>query len=193
MITKPNTYAQAKVSKANEANEAYRKYSGRVLLPDRVRWNTMHVSALYSETPVLSNIFYAVRLRVGDDVRELAEKALVLWLNSIWGLLSISINKEETEGLFTGLKMTQWRLLPVLNVTALGIDRLRCLAEAFNRHAGAQFLVGGRLIDQFESGGRLVLDADVANCLGMRVGGRELDELRGLYRLFGNALRQLGR
>jgi len=191
MITKPNAYAQAKVSKANEA---YRRYSGRVLLPDRVRWNTMHVSALYSETPVLSNIFYAVRLRVGnDDVRELAEKALVLWLNSIWGLLSIFINREETEGLFTELKMAQWRLLPVLNVTALGIDRLRCLAEAFNRHASAQFLVGGRLINQFESGGRLVLDTDVANCLGMRVGSRELDELKRLYRLFGNALRQLGR
>jgi len=190
MITKPNAYAQVKVSKANEA---YRKYSGSVLLPDRIWWPTMHVSALYSETPVLSNIFYAVRLRVGDDVRELAEKALVLWLNSIWGLLSIFINREETRGLFTRLKMTQWRLLPVLNVTALGIDRLRCLAEAFNRHANARFLVGSRLIDQFESGGRLVLDTDVANCLGMRVGSRELDELKRLYRLFGNALRQLGR
>jgi hypothetical protein len=190
MITKPNAYAQAKVSKANEA---YRRYSGRVLLPDRIWWPTMHVSALYSETPVLSNIFHAVRLRVGDDVRELAEKSLVLWLNSIWGLLSIFINREETRGLFTELKMAQWRLLPVLNVMALGIDRLRCLAEAFNRHASAQFLVGGRLIDQFESGGRLVLDTDVANCLGMRVGSRELDELKRLYRLFGNALRQLGR
>jgi len=63
----------------------------------------------------------------------------------------------------------------------------------FNRHASAQFLVGSRLIDQFESGGRLVLDTDVANCLGMRVGSRELDELKRLYRLFGNALRQMSR
>jgi len=190
MITTPNAYTRAKVSKANEA---YRKYSGRVLLPGRVRWDTMHVSALYSETPILANIFYAVRLRVGDNVRELAEKALALWLNSIWGLLSIFINREETEGLFTELTMTQWKLLPVLDVTALGIDRLRCLAEAFNKHASAQFLVGGRLIDQFENGSRLELDADVARCLGMRVDSQELNKLSELYRLFGNALRQMKR
>jgi len=190
MIVKSNAYAQPKVSKANEA---YGRYRGRVLLPDRVRWDTMHVSALYSETPILANIFYAVRLRVDDDVRELAEKALVLWLNSIWGLLSIFINREETEGLFTRLKMTQWKLLPVLDVTALGIDRLRCLTEAFNKHASAQFLVGGRLIDQFKNGSRLELDADVARCLGMHVDSQELNELSKLYRLFGNALRQMKR
>jgi hypothetical protein len=190
MIVKPNAYAQAKESRASEI---YRNFSGSVLLPDRVRWNTTHVSALYSETPVLSNIFYAIRLRVGDDVRELAEKSLVLWLNSIWGLLTIFINREETEGLFTRLKMSQWRLLPVLNVTALSIDKLTCLSETFNKYASAQFLVSERLIDQLESGSRLNMDADVAKCLGLHVGNQELNELRELYRRFGNVLNQMSR
>jgi hypothetical protein len=188
MIVKPNAYAQPKESRASEI---YRNLSGSVLLPDRVRWNTTHVSALYSETPVLSNIFYAVRLRVDENIRKLAEKALVLWLNSIWGLLTIFINREETEGLFTSLKMSQWRLLPVLNVTALDNDKLMCLAKAFDKYASAQFIVSKRVIDQLESGNRLNMDADIAKCLGMHVGNQELNELRELYRRFGNVLNQV--
>ena len=190
MIVKPNAYAQAKESRASEI---YRHQSGRVLLPDRIWWPTMHALALYSETPALSNIFYAIRLRVGDDVRELAEKALVLWLNSIWGLLLVFINIEETRGLFTRLKMSQWRLLPVLNVTTLDNDKLKCLSETFDKYASAQFLVNERLTDQLESGNRLNMDADVAKCLGMRVGNQELNELRELYRRFGNVLNQMSR
>jgi hypothetical protein len=190
MIVKPNAYAQAKESRASEI---YRDFSGNVLLPDRIWWPTMHALALYSETPALSNIFYAIRLRVGDDVRELAEKALVLWLNSIWGLLLVFINIEETRGLFTRLKMSQWRLLPVLNVTALDNDKLTCLSETFNKYASAQLLVSKRLIDQLESGNRLNMDADVAKCLGMRVSNQESNELRELYRRFGNVLNQMSR
>ncbi|MFP3287452.1 MAG: hypothetical protein RXP86_09365 [Acidilobus sp.] len=188
MIVKPNAYAQPKESRASEI---YRNLSGRVLLPDRIWWPTMHVSALYSETPVLSNIFYAVRLRVDENIRNLAEKSLVLWLNSIWGLLSVFINIEETRGLFTSLKTSQWRLLPVLNVTALDNDKLKCLAETFDKYASAQFIVSKRLIDQLESGDRLNMDADIAKCLGMHVGNQELNELRELYRRFGNVLNQV--
>jgi len=188
MIVKPNAYAQPKESRASEI---YRNLSGRLLLPDRITWPTMHVLALYSETPVLSNIFYAVRLRVDENIRKLAEKSLVLWLNSIWGLLTIFINREETGGLFTSLKMSQWRLLPVLNVTALDNDKLKCLAETFDKYASAQFIVSKRLIDQLESGDRLNMDADIAKCLGMHVGNQELNELRELYRRFGNDLNQV--
>jgi hypothetical protein len=190
MIVKPNAYAQAKKSRASEI---YRDLSGTVLLPDRVRWNTTHALALYSETPALSNIFYAIRLRVDENIRKLAEKALVLWFNSIWGLLTTFINREETEGLFTRLKMSQWRLLPVLNVTTLDNDKLTCLSETFDKYASAQFLVSERLIDQLESGNRLNMDADVAKCLGMCVGNQELNELRELYRRFGNVLNQMSR
>jgi hypothetical protein len=48
--------------------------------------------------------------------------------------------------------MSQWRLLPVLNVTALDNDKLKCLVETFDKYASAQFIVIKRLIDQLESG-----------------------------------------
>jgi len=190
MIVKPNAYAHPNESRASEI---YRNLSGRVLLPVRIWWPTMHVSALYSETPVLSNLFYAVRLRVDENIRKLAEKALVLWLNSIWGLLSEFINKEETRGLFTSLKMSQWRLLPVLNVRELDEGTVRCLANVFDKYANADF---GRLTEQFERGTRLEMDIDVIKCLSTSPisadkEGTLRSELKELYARFGIALRQV--
>ena len=111
------------------------------------------------------------------------------------GLLSIFINsnREETRGLFASLTMSQRRLLLVLNVTRLDNDKLKWLSETFDKHVSAQFLVSERLIDQLESGNRLNMDADVAKCLGMRMGNQELNELRELYRRFGNVLNQMNR
>ena len=154
------------------------------------------MSALYSETPVLSNLFYAVRLRVDENIRKLAEKALVLWLNSIWGLLTLLINREETRGLFTSLQMSQWKILPVLNVRELNEGTVRCLVNAFDKYANADF---GRLTEQFERGTRMEMDVDVIKCLSTSSisadkEGTLRSELKELYARFGIALRQvLGR
>jgi len=53
-----------------------KNYASRVLVPDRIWWDTAHVIALYCTEPVISNIFYAVKLKVPDEVREYAEKRL---------------------------------------------------------------------------------------------------------------------
>jgi len=53
-------------------------------VPDRIWWDIAHAVALYSKDPVLPNVFYAAQLRAGDDVREYAEKALALRLNTTW-------------------------------------------------------------------------------------------------------------
>jgi len=82
MLVSPNAYAYPKT---NRADEVFRIRSGRVLVPDRIWWDTAHVIALYSKEPVLSNIFYAIRLKTTNEIRELVEKALVLWLNTTWG------------------------------------------------------------------------------------------------------------
>ena len=115
--------------------------------------------------------------------RELAEKALVLCLNSIWGLLSIFINREETRGLFASLKMSQWRLLPVLNVRELNEDTVKCLANAFDKYVNADF---GRLPEQFERGTRVDVDIDVIKCLSISpIGDEDVKALRsGLSELY---------
>jgi hypothetical protein len=132
MLVKPNAYAHLK---SDNAKQIYEKYANRILIPDRIRWNTTHVIALYSTEPVLSNMFYAVKLNVPDEVREYAEKAFVLWLNTTWGILTVLLGREETEGAWTSLKIGQWRLLKVLDITALKQDILKKLASIFDSYA----------------------------------------------------------
>lgn len=129
---KPNAYADPK---PRRAETIFKEYCGKVLVPNRIRWNTAHVVALYSQTPILSNLFYAVRLNVPNNVKEYTEKALVLWLNTTWGLLTVLTNRQETEGAWTELTMAQYRLLPVLNVNSLDIDTLKRLVEVFDKYS----------------------------------------------------------
>ncbi|MEM1510479.1 MAG: hypothetical protein QXI11_04660 [Thermoproteota archaeon] len=82
------------------------------------------------ETPVLSNIFHAVKLK---EDRVEAEKALVYWLNTTWDLLIIIASREETRGPWMRLTMTQWRTLPVLDVSRLDDDTLKRLSNTFDK------------------------------------------------------------
>ncbi len=129
MLVEPNAYVEP-VSRAAAA--VYERYASRVLLPDRIWWDTARAIALYSREPVLANMFYAVRLRVRGPARDYAEKALVLWLNTTWGLLTVLFSREETRGRWTSLKISQWRLLPVLDVAKLGVHVLKRLAGVFD-------------------------------------------------------------
>ncbi|MEM1873033.1 MAG: hypothetical protein QXS85_04850 [Acidilobaceae archaeon] len=140
MLVKPNAHA---ICKTGKAREIFERFSGRVLVPDRIRLSTAHAIAMYSETPILSNMFYAVKLK--KPVAE-AEKALVLWLNTTWGILSVLMSREETEGPWISLKIAQWRTLPVLDVGKLSEDALRRLASAFDELASAK---PRRVVEQY--------------------------------------------
>jgi len=131
MAVRPNAFASPRTGRADEI---YRRHAARILVPDRIWWDTAHVVALYSEEPVISNIFYAVNIKVDDSIRTLAEKALVLWLNTTWGILIVLFNRQETRGRWTRLKMAQWRLLPVLDVTRLKPNTLERLASVFDKY-----------------------------------------------------------
>ncbi|MEM4959151.1 MAG: hypothetical protein QXX12_04665 [Nanopusillaceae archaeon] len=142
MLVKPNAYATCKT---NEAREIYERFKGRVLLPDRIWLDTAHVVALFSETPVLSNIFYVAKLKKPGEE---AEKALVYWLNTTWGLLSVVASREETRGRWMRLKMAQWRMLPVLDVSKLDDKTLKRLSDIFDRLCTAK---PRRIVEQFST------------------------------------------
>ncbi len=189
MLVKPNKYAYPKVERARDL---FNSYAGRVLVPDRIWWDTAHVIAIYSIEPVLSNIFYAVKLKVPGDVREYAEKALVLWLNTTWGILTVLFNREETRGRWTRLKMSQWRLLKVLDVTALDLGTLNKLAEVFGVYASKE---PRRIPEQFDPPKpdtlRLGIDRDFIKVLIPSISSELLEKkLRELYRHVHTSLTQ---
>ena len=93
-----------------------------------IRWSTHRVLALRTTEPAMSNVYFMVKMNLTE------EKALVLRLNSFWGILTVFAFMEITEEAFTRLNTAQWRVLLALNVRELDGD-VKCLANAFNKYA----------------------------------------------------------
>ena len=142
--------------------------AGRLLIAERLWLETARVAAMWSETPVLSNVWWPVR---ADD--EADEKALAVWLNSSLGLLSLLAVRTTTRGSWVKLKKAELETLPVLDVRALGEEQREGLAGLFEAMAGEEF---ERLPAMAHCPARAALDAGVARILG-------LPDLGGLRRL----------
>jgi hypothetical protein len=140
ILVEPNAYA---VPRAPCAGELYSRYSSRLLLPDRVWWDTAHAVVLYSTRPTVSNVFYSARLRGGEAF----EKATALYLNTTWGLLTVLFSREETRGRWTRLKVGHWRLLRVLDVGRLGSEVVARLVELFDRVSAKPLR---RVVEQYD-------------------------------------------
>jgi hypothetical protein len=189
MLVKPNAFAYPKTDKAKQLFE---KYAGRVLVPNRIWWDTAHVIALYSTEPVLANIFYAVRLKVSDNIKEYVEKTLVLWLNTTWGILTVLFSREETRGRWTELTLTQWRIVKVLNITSLDLNTLKNLAIVFDAYANK---ILRRIPEQFNPQNpdpiRLAIDKSFVKVFNPSIDDKILEnKLLDLYKHIHTSLHQ---
>jgi len=175
MGTRPNAYVLPIIPRGSAI---FQEVGGTLLIPDRIRINTAHVISMVCDEKVISNIFYAVRLK--DETAQKV-KALCLWLNTTWGILTVLASREETHGAFIGLKMSHWRLLPVLNVHSLGSKKLRQLADLFDEFKDVRL---SRIPEQYGSRGkvdkrRLELDMSFLRIMGMEPKENELLALYG--------------
>jgi len=165
----------------------FKEKAGRLLLPDRIWVDTAHVISLLSEEePILANIFYAVKLK---EENENKLKALCLWFNTTWGILTILANREETRGGWVSLKMSQWRLLPVLDVSSLSEDKIKELADVFDKFKNANLR---RIPEQYRTDkgidkSRIELDLAFLKAMGISIGK---DDLLSLYKEIYSSMRQ---
>ena len=184
ILVEPNAYA---TPKAPCATELYSRYSSRLLLPDRIWWDTAHALVLYSSKPTISNVFYSARLRGGESF----EKALALYLNTTWGLLTILFSREETRGRWTRLKIGHWKLLPVLDVGRLSEEAVAKLVELFDRVSGRPLK---RVLEQYNPRDpdplRLEVDLGFLKALELEVDLAKAEE--SLLELYGRIQRALG-
>ncbi len=133
--------------------------AGRLLVAERLRLDTTRVVAMWSETRVLSNVWWPIRV---EDTA--IEKALTTWLNSSLGLLTILAQRTSTEGGWVALKKADLEELPVLNLRAISSSQLQGLSDLFDQLTEAEF---ERLPGMAHCPARRSLDDGVSKILGL--------------------------
>ncbi|MEM4218314.1 MAG: hypothetical protein QXZ09_09865, partial [Candidatus Methanomethylicaceae archaeon] len=172
----PNAYI---LPKNEKARKTFKEFASELLVPDRIWFDTAHVTSVYTDQPVLSNIFYAVKLKNRGVTGRL--KALCAWLNSTWGIMTILASRQETRGAWISLKMSHWRLLPILDVTALPSEKSKTLSKVFDEFKHTELK---RLPEQYSlcQEERLNLDMEVLKALEPSIDKKEArDRLTELY------------
>ena len=110
------------------------RQSSRLLVGERLWLETTRVVAMRSEARVLSNVWWPVRV---EDVS--TEKALVVWLNSSLGLLTILAQRTSTRGGWVAIKKADLEDLPVLDLRRITSSQLRRLSKLFDKIVHEEF------------------------------------------------------
>jgi len=106
--------------------------AGNILLAERMRTNTQRIIAARFPEKVLGNTWWALNT---DSLDEQMQKALCLWLNSTFCVLSFFSRRVTTEGAFVQMKQPAWSSMSVLNVRDLTDWQLTALASAYDKLA----------------------------------------------------------
>jgi len=100
--------------------------AGRILLAERLRFNSQRLSAVRIDSKVLSNTWWPLSFNKEDDA---VEKALILWLNSSFGLIILLAHRIETEGAWMKFRKPVLQGMPVLSVGGLKAKQLTSLSR----------------------------------------------------------------
>ena len=133
--------------------------AGRLLVAERLRLDTTRVVAMRSNARVLSNVWWPIRVQDTPT-----EKALVVWLNSSLGLLTILTQRTSTEGGWVAMKKADLEELPVLDTRRLSQTQVQSLSGLFDGLAEAEF---ERLPGMATCSTRRFLDDGISRILGL--------------------------
>ena len=172
LVCAPDAYLSPLVSPRGGQRPGYGEHlwqqSARLLVAERLRLNTTRIIATRTDTRVLSNVWWPVKV---DEIAH--EKALVLWLNSSAGLLTLLAQRTSTEGSWVSMKKADLEQLPVLDLRAIAPEQLQALSQLFDDVAEDEF---ERLPAMADCAARRRLDDGLSEILG-------LPDLDGLRRL----------
>ena len=108
--------------------------SSRLLFSERLWLETTRVVAMQSAVRVLSNVWWPITLE-----EEAMEKALVIWMNSSLGLLTVLSQRTSTRGGWVAMKKADLKVLPVLDPRRLSTSQVQNLSRLFDSLATAEF------------------------------------------------------
>lgn len=163
---KPNKWllplAKAKAGRPLRDSTLLWGRAGNIIVVDRFRSNTNRVAACRLDEPVLSNTWWPFQLNASRGSAG-KEKALVVWLNSTYGLLVLMANRVETQGPFMEFKKPTLASMPVLDVGALSAAQLRVLERTYDTVFESGLLPLHQIVSDPV---RAQLDAAISNALG---------------------------
>ena len=172
MLCAPDAYLSPLVTPRGGQRPGYGEHlwlqAGRLLIAERLWLETNRVIAMRTDTRVLSNVWWPVKI---DQVAH--EKALAVWLNSSLGLLTLLAQRTSTRGGWVGMKKADLEQMPVLDLRAISPAQLQALSQLFDDVAEEEF---ERLPAMADCAARRHLDDGLSEILG-------LPDLDGLRRL----------
>ena len=139
MAARWDTHIVAKPPKAHLA-QSYWQQRSRLLLPHRMRLNTVMVNCVRIDTPVIGSAWTPCNLSIAEHDKELLEKALCVYLNSSIGILALLGNRSNKIPSYPQFSLDDMRKLVVPDFAALGDAAVARLASAYDAHAGDTLL-----------------------------------------------------
>jgi hypothetical protein len=108
--------------------------AGTLMLSKGLRLTTAGLVAVVVPSPALSNVWWPTRW-ISEDERErlVMERNLALWFNSTLGLLSMLMQRQETEGSWVKFPKGWYEELNVLNIRTLNNSQKKVLDDLWTQ------------------------------------------------------------
>ena len=163
MAAKTDTHISAKPSKKNLA-EKYWGQRGRLLLPHRMRLNTVRSFAVRLDIPALGSSWTPCNLTQESTDRENLEKSISVYLNSSAGILAMLGSRSNRVPSYPRYSLDDLRSISIPDFKTLGSTTVKRLAETYDKFSEAE-LKPLPEIEACET--RRELDTTVAHELGL--------------------------
>ena len=163
MTAKTDTYISAKGSK-KELAEKYWGQRGRLLLPHRMRLNTVRSFAVRLDIPALGSSWTPCNLTEAGPDRENLEKSIAVYLNSSVGILAMLGSRSNRVPSYPRYSLDDLRSISIPDFQVYGPAIVKNLAEIYDKLSKAEL----KPLPQIETcETRQNLDATVAHELGL--------------------------
>ena len=135
IASKPDFNISAKPEKAHLADRYWQQRS-RLLLPERVRLNTVRIMAVRLPSPMVGSAWAPCNLNWNSD-NAIAEKSLCVYLNSTIGMLAYLGNRSARIQAYSQFSLDDLNRLIVPNFAVMDAESVQTLADAYDANAQA--------------------------------------------------------
>ena len=129
-----DTNITAKPDKVHLA-EKYWNQRSRLLLPTRIRLNTVRALTVRLDEPTVGSAWTPCRIKPCEQNTEKIEKALAVYLNSSIGILALAATRTSKDISYPSFSLTDLRGLTVPDFSTMSPHSLDALAKAYDSQA----------------------------------------------------------